>query len=142
MPSASQQGHSQRVNDLAFNAAGSLLYSCGDDRNVMVWSMASGELVSSFRAARQAVSRLALSPDGSRLLTASTSLKLWDTSTLTQLALFQAAHVGQPSALYELLELFHGQTLDLHHSRECRVNRRNNSNPAPLSASLEKPILP
>ena len=50
-------GHTQRVNDVAFGGAdsGKTLLSCGDDRKVCCWDAASGELLHSWSSGQTAV---------------------------------------------------------------------------------------
>lgn len=91
-------GHSGRVNDVVFNDQGTILYSCGDDRQIFEWNAQSGELISSFPVEKQAVKRLALSPDNTTLLSASTSIKLWDLSTKKALRRF-AGHASEVTCL-------------------------------------------
>lgn len=35
-------GHSRRVNNVAFNHDGSILYSCSDDKQVLHWNVKTG----------------------------------------------------------------------------------------------------
>lgn len=38
-------GHVGRVNDIVFDSTGAFLFSCGEDKQVLQWSMKTGELV-------------------------------------------------------------------------------------------------
>ena len=80
--------HTSAVQSLAFSPNGSALFSCGADRSVKQWSVASGAFVASFEASEEAstgsggsLRHLAVSPDGSMLLAGGTgSLLLWHLS--------------------------------------------------------------
>jgi WD40 repeat protein len=75
--------HTSRVNDVVFDASGTIVYSCGNDKQIKEWSVETGLLVKSWKGAKQAVTKLALSPDNTQLLAASTSIKLFDISNKT-----------------------------------------------------------
>ncbi|KAL6051254.1 WD repeat-containing protein 43 [Balamuthia mandrillaris] len=75
------EGHSSRVNSLAFNKAGTFLFSCSNDTHVIQWNVETGQIIAKFQADKQPIRRLALSPDGTMLVTAATTLKVWDLST-------------------------------------------------------------
>eukprot|EP00744_Colponema_vietnamica_P005450 GILI01007986.1.p1 GENE.GILI01007986.1~~GILI01007986.1.p1 ORF type:complete len:635 (-),score=167.30 GILI01007986.1:40-1944(-) len=72
------QGHSQRVNDVVFNSTGSLLYSCAEDKVILEWNVASGEVIHAFKKEKSAVKKLALSSDDALLVAAGTRVLMWD----------------------------------------------------------------
>ncbi len=57
------KGHGEKVNAVAFDAAGVFGYSCGRDRSLRAWRLADGAQVASFTA-DAALRSLAVSPDG------------------------------------------------------------------------------
>eukprot|EP01116_Phalansterium_solitarium_P021244 TRINITY_DN6521_c0_g1_i1.p1 TRINITY_DN6521_c0_g1~~TRINITY_DN6521_c0_g1_i1.p1 ORF type:complete len:662 (+),score=197.41 TRINITY_DN6521_c0_g1_i1:114-2099(+) len=75
------EGHTMRVNDVAFNSTGTALYSCGEDRLVCEWSATDGSLTTRFKRDKQAVQRIKVSPDDTVLASAGTGIKLWDLSS-------------------------------------------------------------
>ena len=78
---AGASGHSAKVTSLCFNREGTLLYSGGEDGNILEWSLADGTLASKMSVDGGAVSCLCLEQGGSRLLSATASIQLWDLST-------------------------------------------------------------
>eukprot|EP00741_Cyanophora_paradoxa_P007161 tig00000123_g6930.t1 len=69
-------GHTRRVNDLCFNAAGTRLYSCSDDKHVIEWDLLTGAAVGKFQGAKHALKRLALCPpDEEEVIVASSTIK-------------------------------------------------------------------
>lgn len=87
------KGHVDGLNALAFSPEGSRLASGGHNGDVKLWDLATGGLIRSFEAkskppergsysnASNAVTAIAFSPDGKRLLSAghdATKLYLWD----------------------------------------------------------------
>lgn len=84
-------GHAARVNDLAFGPDGSL-FSCSDDKHIFQWNARTAESIKcasivfpnclltcdrSLKKDKEAVQRIAVSPDGSQLASASTSIKVY-----------------------------------------------------------------
>jgi WD40 repeat protein len=65
---------------------GDFLASCGDQ--LRIWKLANGELICSVQAHRQPTDRVAFSPDGRLLATASQdgSAKIWETASWRELA--------------------------------------------------------
>ncbi|HEV7432972.1 MAG TPA: WD40 repeat domain-containing protein, partial [Steroidobacteraceae bacterium] len=60
------RGHSERVNAVAFSRDGTRAFSCGRDRTVRVWDLASGATLAAFTA-DAALRTLALAADDSIL---------------------------------------------------------------------------
>lgn len=77
----SSEGHSSQVNHLVFNPAGTVLYSCSQDKQIIEWDLQSGTQTASFSGGKGVVTRLGVSPDGSSLVSAGTGLKVWDLSS-------------------------------------------------------------
>jgi hypothetical protein len=77
-------GLTARVNDLAFSASGTSLYSCADDCTVTCWNVATGAVQWTLRSGKQPCRRLALHPAGGDALAGGgAAIKLWDLSTRT-----------------------------------------------------------
>ncbi|MGJ6965620.1 NB-ARC domain-containing protein [Streptosporangium sp. G11] len=76
-------GHGAKVGPLAFNGDGTRLASCGDDRTVRVWDVATGRAVRVLTGHRGYVSDLAFSPDGQRLASGGQHqlVHVWDLTT-------------------------------------------------------------
>eukprot|EP00966_Prymnesium_polylepis_P120851 2792571-Prymnesium_polylepis.1 len=73
-------GHSQRVLDVAVAAGNASFASCGGDRTVFVWDVASGVISRRLQAHEQRVNAVAYNDDCSILLSASydKSVRCWD----------------------------------------------------------------
>ena len=70
------RGHTQAVNDVAFEKSGKTLLSCGRDKQVCCWNASSGELLHTFSAGQAAVQRLRPSFSGEHVLMGSTAIRL------------------------------------------------------------------
>jgi WD40 repeat protein len=70
------RGHTQRVLDVAYEAGGETLLTCGRDRQVCCWRVASGELLHTFAAGQAPVHRLAPTASAEFVLLGSTALRL------------------------------------------------------------------
>ena len=76
------EGHTDRINSLAFDPRGRWLVSASDDHAVRVWDVADGRAVATLTEHAQAVKAVALSGDGERMATAGADgVRLWDTGT-------------------------------------------------------------
>jgi WD40 repeat protein/tRNA A-37 threonylcarbamoyl transferase component Bud32 len=76
----SMAGHGEATTALEFTAEGDQLVSCGYDRCIRFWDIASGQEIRSLEGHSEGVNDLRLSPDQSVLLSASQdgTLRLWD----------------------------------------------------------------
>jgi WD40 repeat protein/serine/threonine protein kinase/DNA-binding XRE family transcriptional regulator len=74
------------INDVAYTPTGSRLITGDASGYIKIWDITTGILESSFLAHVSGVENMALSPDGSRLVTtSSTSIKIWDASNSKKL---------------------------------------------------------
>jgi len=76
------EGHTDRINSLAFDPRGRWLVSASDDHTVRVWDVADGKSIATLTAHSDAVKGVALSDGGDRMATAGLDgVRLWDTAT-------------------------------------------------------------
>jgi WD40 repeat protein len=90
-----------RPFNIAVSPDGRSLYTSGWMGEIQVWDIASGALVRSFGDRSRSVNRMALSPDGSLLVSAGTFTEpmiLWDTATGRQLRTF-SGHTDSVTSL-------------------------------------------
>ena len=84
-------GHTGSVNDLAFSADGTRVFSAGQDNHVRVWSVPDGRALANWGGHEDAVLTLAESPRGDRLATGSAdgTVRIWDVADGSQLAVLR-----------------------------------------------------
>jgi WD40 repeat protein/serine/threonine protein kinase len=77
------RGHTSWVLGVAFSPDGKLLASCGTDRTIRIWDVATGQKIYKLEGHGNTVTKVAFSPDGTRLASASydTTIRLWDLAT-------------------------------------------------------------
>ena len=78
-----QFGHSTVVRTIRFSPDGMLMATGGIDATVLVWRVATGELLRAFRQHSQVIRDIAFSPDGRSIASASEdrTVKVWETAT-------------------------------------------------------------
>src|SRR5262245_39873744 len=100
------KGHTGKLRAVVFSPDGSRLATAGDAGVTKLWDVSSGEELATIRqpdadstrsADQRRVGRLAFSPDGKLLATATRRIRLWDAST--------AAEVPFPDGLGESRDL-------------------------------------
>lgn len=93
-------GHSGTVTTLAFTPDGKTLFSIGDDKTLLAWSVGPTPAEKHIPlAATSSITSLALSPDGKRIATANTAITLQDIATGSPTG---AALVGQGQPITSL----------------------------------------
>jgi U3 small nucleolar RNA-associated protein 5 len=92
------QADTNHINDLAFSPDGKRLYACSAGSTVDAWDLKSGELAKRLEADKNGVKRICISADGSQLLSASSTIKLWDLKSSKRLHRY-AGHHSQVTAL-------------------------------------------
>eukprot|EP01006_Ploeotia_vitrea_P034773 TRINITY_DN65798_c8_g6_i4.p1 TRINITY_DN65798_c8_g6~~TRINITY_DN65798_c8_g6_i4.p1 ORF type:complete len:734 (-),score=431.93 TRINITY_DN65798_c8_g6_i4:497-2698(-) len=77
--------HTARVNDVRFSDDASLLYSCGEDKQIVQWDVASGRVLESWLVGQRAATKVAVDPtNAQRVVTASATLGVWDVAASQQ----------------------------------------------------------
>lgn len=73
-------GHKQKVNDLEFSEDGNLLYSCSDDKQIIVWETNTGSIVDTFKAEKEPIYSIKLykGESGGMLASAGHKIKVFD----------------------------------------------------------------
>ena len=92
------RGHTQRVTDLAYEAGGRKLLSCGRDRQVLCWSVSDGQLLHSFAAGQAAVERLVVTSASEHVLLASSAIRVLRRDTWKKLTKLPG-HAGRVTCL-------------------------------------------
>jgi len=89
------QGHKDSVNNIAFNASGTLLASAGADKAINLWEVQAGKQQRVLQGHTDQVFSVAFSADGKLLASASRdkTIRLWDVATGKQQAILQG-HSG------------------------------------------------
>jgi len=76
--------HGYHVSAVVFSPDGTLLASCGNDKTIRLWDVASGKEVRSLRGHKAGVWGIAFSPDGGLLASAGSkdlAVRLWDVAS-------------------------------------------------------------
>ena len=82
------EGHTNRLRSLAFDPAGDVLASAGDDTTIRLWDVKSQKQIGDeLTGHTDTVFTVAFSPDGTRLVSGGgdTSVRLWDVNTHKQI---------------------------------------------------------
>ena len=76
-------GHSGSVLDVTFSQDGTKAATCGEDRTIRLWDVATGRELRRFEGHTDEVTAVAFTPDGKRLLSGSRdrTARLWDVAT-------------------------------------------------------------
>lgn len=77
-----QSGHAWDVSALAFSKDSGILVSGGDDGTIIIWSVATGEIIRSLKTNHEEISSIVFSPDGKIFASASYDgiINLWSLS--------------------------------------------------------------
>ena len=72
-------GHSSSINSIAYATDGAFIVSGSSDRTVKIWSVESGECVTTFNGHSLSVSSVSFSPDGASIVSGShdNTVKVW-----------------------------------------------------------------
>ncbi len=83
--------HPSPVNAVVFAEAGKSIAAGGHDGKILVWNTETGALRGTLEGHALGIAGLSVSPDGSRLLSASIdkTLRLWDLETMTEVKVYR-----------------------------------------------------
>jgi WD40 repeat protein len=131
------EGHTERVQCVAFSPDGQRVLSASHDKTARMWDVKGGKQVQRF--AHPAAVRLAqFSPDGRRVVTAADAIRLWDADSgkelqkfalppgaISSLAVspdFARLAVGGPDGKLRLWDLERGQEVQTFVGHKARIN--------------------
>ncbi|MEM8679133.1 MAG: protein kinase, partial [Planctomycetota bacterium] len=97
-PLAHMDGHRSMISTLVFDPNGEYLFSAGSDSQIRRWEVATQRLLDTLPRHGDAVSSLAVHPDGSRLASVKWygGIALWDTQDLQPVATLHVKHARSP----------------------------------------------
>jgi WD40 repeat protein/serine/threonine protein kinase len=87
------------TNSVVFSPDGHILAGANQDGTVRLWETASGGERFVFRGHTRAVLAVAFSPDGSKVLSASDDVIVWETATGKELLRFKESRYGSPRSV-------------------------------------------
>ncbi|XP_054583957.1 WD repeat-containing protein 43 isoform X2 [Eptesicus fuscus] len=70
-------GHDNKVNCIQWHQDNGCLYSCSDDKHIVEWNTQTCKVKCKWKGDNSSVSSLCISPDGTMLLSAGRTIKLW-----------------------------------------------------------------
>jgi len=91
--------HKEKINDVCYNGSKDTIYSGSNDKYIIEWLYPSMEFKSKWKADKHSVQRLKVSPDGSCILSAGRTIKVWDIDSKQLLQKF----TGHPNPVTDLL---------------------------------------
>ena len=103
LPSTILEGHTDRVNSVAFSPDGTTLASGSDDRTIRLWDAKTGAHIRTFTGHTGAVNSVAFSPDGSTIASGSSTtasgsldgtMRLWEVETGALIRTLTMRHTG------------------------------------------------
>jgi WD40 repeat protein len=94
------EGHSGRVETVAFSPDGARIASGSCDHTIKLWDVASGHLLRTFEGHSDCVQSVAFSPDSARIASGSVdgTIKLWDAASGRLLRTFEG-HSGRVASV-------------------------------------------
>jgi hypothetical protein len=94
------EGHTDRVNSVAYSPDGSRIVSGSKDNTIKIWDAASGRVLGSHRRHTGDVSSVAYSPDGSMIASGADdkTIKIWDAASGGELGSHRR-HTGDVSSV-------------------------------------------
>nr|CCA23810.1 conserved hypothetical protein [Albugo laibachii Nc14] len=96
----SSVSHSHAVQDIAFNAQGTRLYSCASqEKKALEWDVVAGKVLRSFKVSKEGGNRLCISQDDDLLAVGGNSIRVFDLSSGKKSRQFRA---GIPSTVHQL----------------------------------------
>jgi WD40 repeat protein len=95
-------GHTGRVYSVAFSPDGSQIVSGSEDNRLILWDVASGEIIHRFEGHTSDVNSVAFSPDGSQIVSGSydKTLILWDVANSELVHRFEGHTLGVRSVAF------------------------------------------
>jgi WD40 repeat protein len=91
--------HTAAVTALAVTPDGSTMFTGGKDGHLMIWDLATGDLLQQVQACNARINDIAVSPDNTYVVTAGEDgyVKVWDAVT-AELLIALPAHLGGPNS--------------------------------------------
>jgi len=89
------EGHTQKINSVAFSSDGNKIVSGSDDMTVRIWDVESGTELKKLEGYTQQVNSVAISPDGKKIVSGSDdiTIRIWDVESGTELKKLEG-HTG------------------------------------------------
>ncbi len=96
---ASLADHTAAVTALAVTPDGSTMFTGGKDGHLLIWDLATGDLLQQVQACNARINDIAVSPDNTYVVTAGEDgyIKVWDAVT-AELLISIPAHLGGPNS--------------------------------------------
>lgn len=97
---ATLEGHTGRVNSVAFSRDGTRIVSGSSDETIRLWSSETGQSLSILKGHTNAVNAVTFSPDGTRIVSGSTdkTIRIWSSGIGQSLSILEG-HTGRVNSV-------------------------------------------